>query len=210
MKLQNITVLLFILSLSSCSSCSKEVDCKSYDSNNALHSVTVNPKLDVLITFTNDSFSNNISLNLIKSEKSDAYEETCTVLSSSCGCERNLEIIISNAKKTIEISNSINILEFSDKNKNPTGYQYRLKSTLSSGEKMLTPVGNEIEGTLNELLHPISINGKTYENSFIFRNRAQEYRDSTDILDSLCIQKGKGMIALWIGKDVWVREDLVE
>jgi hypothetical protein len=193
MKLQNITVLLFILSLSSCSSCSKEVDCKSYDSNNALHSVTVNPKLDVLITFTNDSFSNNISLNLIKSEKSDAYEETCTVLSSSCGCERNLEIIISNAKKTIEISNSINILEFSDKNKNPTGYH-----------------GNEIEGTLNELLHPISINGKTYENSFIFRNRAQEYRDSTDILDSLCIQKGKGMIALWIGKDVWVREDLVE
>ncbi|MDR9488692.1 hypothetical protein, partial [Salibacter sp.] len=165
MKPQNIIALLFILSLSSCSSCSKEVDCKSYDSNNALHSITVNPKLDALITFTNDSFSNNISLNLIKSEKSDAYEETCTIFtsSSSCGCERNLEILLSNTKKTIEIRNSINIIEpYDDK----PSYIYRLKSTLSSGEKMLTPVGNEIEGTLNELLHPISINGKTYENSF--------------------------------------------
>ncbi|MDR9398091.1 MAG: hypothetical protein RI562_03445 [Salibacter sp.] len=206
----NLYIFTVILIIMISSSCAKVEDCKSYDRNNYMHNVLINPDLESSFIFANDSLGN-IQLNITRERISGAYTDTCAVGFSGtpCGCEQRIDLIMSDSKKRFEIKNSLHIGTPHNDDED-IWMHYRLRSTLSDSELMFTPNESEFSTFLDKRLSSLTIDGKSYSDCFIYDNGSPKYRDSTDVMDSLCIQKGEGMIALWIGENVWVREDLVK
>ncbi|MDR9487991.1 hypothetical protein, partial [Salibacter sp.] len=135
--------------------------------------------------------------------KTGEDEKTC-LDHRTCICRPFTEQEYRNIKNTISINTETHY-GYQRNKFNNRGCYYEIESTLSGGAKYFSKSLKESILYLENNLEEIEFNGDTYSSCFLYENR-----DNNGTLDSLCIQKGTGMIALWIGKDVWMREDLVE
>ncbi|MDR9487339.1 hypothetical protein [Salibacter sp.] len=185
--------------------CERETwTCKAYSSkDNPFHDILVSPDSQDSLTFVNEDLGE-INLYLSMQDMKTGEDEKTCLDHRTCLCIPYVEQEYRNLKNTINIYNesyfSYNRNKFQSRN-----CYYEIKSQVSRGIRYIDKgLGSSISYIENNLKSK-EISGSEYSNCFMYRNV-----DKSATLDSLCIQKGKGMIALWIGKDVWVREDLVE
>ncbi|MDR9399460.1 MAG: hypothetical protein RI562_10390 [Salibacter sp.] len=187
--------------------CERETwTCKAYSSqDNPFHDILISPDSQDSLTFVNEDFGE-INLYLSMQDMKTGEDEKTCLDHRTCICRPFTEQEYRNLKNTISIYTETHY-GYQRNKFNNRGCYYEIKSTLTIGAKYFSKSLKESISYLENDLERVQINETIYTNSIIYTN---PQKTANDKLDSLCIQKGKGMIALWIGKDVWVREDLVE
>jgi hypothetical protein len=197
-------------------SCKTKMDCPAYSKNNKLHRLLLyhDGKEGEKITYKNDSLGDMI-ITITNNYKTTSYEEKLKWFGPN-ECTRYVKQEVSNQSNTVRL---VNYIQISDRNEeNNIGYDYIVASSFEGKENRFVNIYEgkyEIDDYLKDRLEPVTIKKRTYTQSMMIRNDPERIlgaddKNENDALDSLCIQKGKGMIALWTGEKVWVREDLVE